>query len=135
EASWEEAMDLLVRKARETKEEYTPGAIAFYNTGQLLLEEYYALTLVGSVGIGSPHIDGNTRLCTATAALALIESFGTDGNPGSYEDLDITDAIVNIGHNTAFSQTVLWARILDRLHGPNPPRLVVIDPRKTDTAK
>ena len=34
-------------------------------------------------------MDGNTRLCTATAAASLKESFGADGQPGSYADLDV----------------------------------------------
>src|SRR5690606_12326971 len=77
----------------------------------------------------------NTRLCTATAAMALIESFGTDGDPGSYTDFDETSTIVLFGHNMANTQTVLWSRILDRLEGPNPTTLVVVDPRRTVTAK
>jgi ferredoxin-nitrate reductase len=91
--------------------------------------------MMGDAGVGTPHMDGNTRLCTATAAMALIESFGSDGDPGSYTDFDVTDAIFHVGHNIASTQTVLWARVLDRLHGPNRPRLVVVDPRRTATAK
>jgi ferredoxin-nitrate reductase len=133
--SWDEAMDLLVRKARETKERYTPGAIGFYNTGQLLLEEYYTLAILGDAGIGTAHMDGNTRLCTATAAMSLIESFGTDGQPGSYTDFDVTDCIFMIGHNMASTQTVLWSRVLDRLASADRPRLIVVDPRRTEPAK
>jgi ferredoxin-nitrate reductase len=133
--SWEEAMDLVVQKTREIKEKYTAQGIAFYNTGQLFLEEYYTLGLIGDIGVGTSHVDGNTRLCTATAAMALIESFGTDGDPGSYTDFDETSVIVLFGHNMANTQTVLWSRILDRLEGPNPPTLIVVDPRRTDTAK
>jgi anaerobic selenocysteine-containing dehydrogenase len=135
EVSWDRAMEELVAKVRSTKEKYSPGAIGFYNSGQLLLEEYYALAMVGDIGIGTPHMDGNTRLCTATAALALIESFGTDGDPGTYADFDTTDAIFLFGHNMAETQTVLWSRVLDRLEGPRPPKLVVVDPRRTATAK
>jgi len=134
-ATWDQAMDLIVQRSKELKEKYTGGTIGFYNTGQLFLEEYYTLAMVGDCGIGTPHMDGNTRLCTATAANALIESFGTDGDPGSYTDFDITDTILHFGHNISFSQTVLWARILDRRRGPNPPRLIVVDPRATPTAK
>jgi anaerobic selenocysteine-containing dehydrogenase len=134
-ASWDEAMGLVVQRSKEIKEKYTGGAIGFYNTGQLFLEEYYTLAIMGDCGVGTPHMDGNTRLCTATSANALIESFGTDGDPGSYTDFDLTDAIFHVGHNISFSQTVLWARILDRRRGPNPPRLVVVDPRATPTAK
>jgi ferredoxin-nitrate reductase len=134
EASWDEAMDLVVRTSKEVMETYTGGAISIYNTGQLFLEEYYTLAVIGKAGLRTPHMDGNTRLCTATAARALLESFGCDGQPGSYDDVDATDALFLVGHNVASQQTVLWARILDRLHGPRPPRLVVLDPRKTDTA-
>ena len=60
-----------------------PLSHAFYTSGQLMLEEYYTLAVIGKAGIGTPHMDGNTRLCTATAAAALKESFGTDGQPGT----------------------------------------------------
>src|SRR4051794_31473717 len=80
-------------------------------------------------------MDANTRLCTATAAAALKETFGADGQPGSYFDIDETDCIFHVGHNIASTDTVLWMRILDRLRGPKPPKLVVIDPRRTATAQ
>jgi anaerobic selenocysteine-containing dehydrogenase len=87
--------------------------------------------VIGKAGIGTPHMDGNTRLCTATAAAAFQESFGCDGQPGSYTDIDHCDALFLFGHNVAETQTVLWARMLDRLDGPNPPRPVCVDPRGT----
>jgi anaerobic selenocysteine-containing dehydrogenase len=133
-ASWDEALGLVVARTAVIKARYGAGAIGFYNSGQLCLEEYYTLSVMAEVGLGTTHVDGNTRLCTSTAAAALIESFGTDGAPGSYADLDMADAIFQIGHNMAHTQTVLWARILDRRRGPNPPRLVVVDPRRTPAA-
>lgn len=134
-ATWDTAMDQIVRRTKEIIDRYTGSAIGFYNSGQLFLEEYYTLSLIGNVGIHTPHMDGNTRLCTATAAMALIESFGTDGDPGSFADFDTTDAIMHVGHNISDTQTVLWMRILDRLHNTNRPKLIVIDPRRTETAK
>ena len=134
-ATWDQAMALIVNRSLETIERHTASAIGFYTSGQLFLEEYYTLAVIGKAGIGTPHMDGNTRLCTATSAAALKESFGTDGQPGSYKDIDTTDAIMLVGHNAASQQTVLWMRILDRRHGSNAPKLVAIDPRRTDTAK
>ncbi|MDZ8053382.1 MAG: molybdopterin oxidoreductase family protein [Aulosira sp. ZfuVER01] len=134
-ASWDEAMNLIVQRSQEIRDKYTSGAIGFYTSGQLFIEEYYTLGVIGKAGLGTPHMDGNTRLCTATAAAALQESFGTDGQPGSYTNLDTTEAIFHVGHNIASQQTVLWMRILDRLAGPNPPKIIVIDPRETQTAK
>lgn len=134
-ATWEEAMNLIVSRTKHLIKEFTPHSIAFYSTGQLMLEEYYALAIIGKAGISTNHMDGNTRLCTATAAAAMRESFGVDGQPGSYTDIDVTDTIMLVGHNMAATQTVLWSRILDRLEGPNPPKIICIDPRKTPVAE
>lgn len=133
-ASWEEALALVAARSADIKARYGAGALGFYNSGQLCLEEYYTLAVMAEIGLGTSHLDGNTRLCTSTAAIALIESFGTDGAPGSYTDFDTADAIFQIGHNMAETQTVLWARVLDRRRGPKPPRLVVVDPRRTPAA-
>ncbi|HLN56821.1 MAG TPA: nitrate reductase [Bacteroidales bacterium] len=135
ESSWDEAMNLIVRKTKEIRDKYTANAIGFYTSGQLFIEDYYTLAVIGKAGLGTPHMDGNTRLCTATSAAALKLSFGTDGQPGSYTDLDTTETIMLFGHNIAEQQTVLWTRILDRLAGPNAPKLIVVDPRTTITAE
>ena len=91
--------------------------------------------MVGKAGLSTLHMDGNTRLCTATAAASMRENFGSDGQPGSYTDIDTTACIMLVGHNMSATQTVLWARILDRLRGPDPPEVIVIDPRRSNCAK
>lgn len=65
----------------------------------------------------------------------MRESFGCDGQPGSYTDVDYTDCIFLVGHNISATSTVLWARMLDRLDGPDPPKVIVVDPRRSVTAK
>lgn len=135
ETDWDTAMGLVASHSRELLDEQGPTALGFYTSGQLFLEEYYTLAAIGHGAIGTNHMDGNTRLCTATAAAALKESFGCDGQPGSYSDIDHADVIALYGHNMAETQTVLWARVLDRLAGPNPPRLVCVDPRPTPVAR
>ncbi|WP_367138281.1 molybdopterin oxidoreductase family protein [Saccharothrix sp. HUAS TT1] len=132
---WDTAMDRVVRRSRELLDEQGPSALGFYTTGQLFLEEYYTLGVIAHGAIGTSHVDGNTRLCTATAAQALKESFGCDGQPGSYSDIDHADVIALYGHNMAETQTVLWARVLDRLAGPEPPELICVDPRRTEVAR
>jgi anaerobic selenocysteine-containing dehydrogenase len=135
ETDWDTAMDRVVGRTNELLEEQGPSALGFYTTGQLFAEEYYTLGLIAHGGLGTNHVDGNTRLCTATAAAALKESFGCDGQPGSYTDIDHADVIALYGHNMAETQSVLWMRILDRLAGPNPPRLLCVDPRPTEVAR
>jgi anaerobic selenocysteine-containing dehydrogenase len=135
EATWDDAMEAIVARSRELLDTVGPLSHGFYTSGQLFIEEYYALAVLGKAGIGTPHMDGNTRLCTATAASALKETFGADGQPGCYEDIDDCDALFLYGHNMAATQTVTWAHILDRLDGPNPPKLVAVDPRDTPVAR
>src|SRR5688500_6251568 len=108
ETDWEDAMGRVVERSKALLSQ--PGGwgrIGFYTTGQLFLEEYYTLGVIGKAGIGTPHMDGNTRLCTATAAAALKASFGTDGQPGSYTDVDACDAIALWGHNVDRKSTRL----------------------------
>src|SRR4051812_17438753 len=135
ETDWDTAMDAVAGRCRELLDEHGPSSVAFYTTGQLFLEEYYTLGLIAHGGIGTNHVDGNTRLCTATAAAALKETFASDGQPGSYTDIDHADVICLYGHNVAETQTVLWMRILDRLAGPRPPAIVCVDPRRTLVAE
>jgi ferredoxin-nitrate reductase len=132
---WDTAMDTIVEHSQQLLDERGPLSHGFYTSGQLTAEEYYTIGVIGKAGLATPHMDGNTRLCTATAAAAFMESFGTDGQPASYTDIEHTDAIFCFGHNVAETQTVLWARMLDRLHGDDPPTLVCVDPRRTEVAK
>src|SRR4051794_39139630 len=78
ETDWDTAMAAVAVRTRELLEERGPSSVGFYTTGQLFLEEYYTLALLAHGGIGTNHVDGNTRLCTATAAAALKESFASD---------------------------------------------------------
>ncbi|MFQ1000577.1 molybdopterin oxidoreductase family protein [Modestobacter sp. SSW1-42] len=135
ETDWDTAMGRIVETSKRLLQEKGPLSHGFYTTGQLFTEEYYALAVLGKAGVGTPHMDGNTRLCTATAGAALKETFGSDGQPGSYADIESTEAIFLYGHNMAETQTVLWMRVLDRLHGPDRPAIVCMDPRLTPVAR
>lgn len=135
ETDWDTAMDRIVQTSKRLLVEKGPLSHGFYTSGQLFLEEYYTLALIGKAGVGTPHMDGNTRLCTATAAASLKESFGCDGQPGSFADIGHCDAIFMFGHNMAETQTVLWGRVLDRIRGADPPVVVCVDPRNTAVAQ
>ncbi|MFD7436009.1 molybdopterin oxidoreductase family protein [Streptomyces sp. NPDC059861] len=135
ECDWDTAMERIVTRSRNLLDEHGAGSIGFYTSGQLFLEEYYTLAVLAKAGIGTNHLDGNTRLCTSTAAEALKQSFGCDGQPGSYDDIDHADVIALFGHNIAETQPVQWMRVLDRLDGGDPPRLLCVDPRPTPVAR
>ncbi|WP_077623725.1 molybdopterin oxidoreductase family protein [Sediminibacillus massiliensis] len=134
-ASWDEAMELVVRKSKQALKEKGGDGVSIYSTGQGFLEDYYTIGKIGRAGLKTHLLDANTRLCTATTEWCLIESFGSDGVPASFDDVDKADTIMLFGHNPAETGTVLWDRILTRKKATGKPYLIVVDPRKTPTAE
>ncbi|UOR10891.1 molybdopterin-dependent oxidoreductase [Halobacillus amylolyticus] len=135
EATWDQAMSKIVDKAKEVIQEKGPNGAAIYSTGQGFLEDYYTIAKIGRAGIGTHLLDANTRLCTATTEYCLIQSFGSDGVPASFEDLDHTDTVMFFGHNPAETGSVLFERVMTRKKKTGKPYMIVVDPRRTLTAE
>ncbi len=131
--SWDKALDLVARRFRETIERHGPGSVAFYVSGQLLTEDYYVANKLMKGFIGSANIDTNSRLCMSSAVAGHMRAFGEDVVPASYDDLDVADLIVLVGSNTAWCHPIVYQRIRARCDAG--ARLVVIDPRRTETAE
>ena len=131
--SWTEAMDFFIERFTRAWGKGHEN-LACYNSGQLTIEEFYALGKLWRGGLQSSNIDGNTRLCTATSATGLMANFGADGPVASYVDIDQADLLCLYGHNVAEVQTVLWERMLAAKHR-NGSRIIVADPRKTPTVR
>ena len=94
-------------------------------------EELAFLGALAKFGLGMVHGDGNTRQCMATAAVAYKESFGFDAPPYSYRDFEDSDVIVLVGSNLCIAHPILWERIC---RNPHDPEIIVVDPRRTETA-
>ena len=128
--SWDTALSTMATRFREVQEKYGPGSVGVISTGQLVTEEFYALGKLVQLGIGTPNYDGNTTLCMSTAVAGYKRSFGSDGPPGAYEDLERADVILLIGANIAENHPILcW-----RLRSNPGTTLIAVDPRVTKTA-
>ncbi len=131
-ATWDKAVDHVARRFRETIARHGPGSVAFYVSGQLLTEDYYVANKLMKGFIGTANIDTNSRLCMSSAVAGHVRAFGEDVVPASYDDLDAADLIVLVGSNTAWCHPVVYQRIRARCAAG--ATLVVIDPRRTETA-
>lgn len=129
--TWDEASSHFVTRMRALQETYGEGSLAFLSTGQMCSEEMALLGSFARFGMGMKHGDGNTRQCMATAAVAYKKSFGFDSPPYTYKDLEESDVIVLVGSNLCISHPILWQRVKQN---PRSPRIIVIDPRYTETA-
>ncbi|WP_375463071.1 molybdopterin-dependent oxidoreductase [uncultured Methylobacterium sp.] len=132
--SWESALGSIAGAFRRTAEQHGPEAIAFYLSGQLLTEDYYVANKLSKGFIGTPHVETNSRLCMSSAVAAHRRAFGSDTVPGCYADLDEADLIVLVGSNTAWCHPILFRRMVDA-RVKRGTKLVVIDPRRTETAQ
>ncbi len=133
-AGWDEALDLVAERFRETIAEHGPDSVAFYVSGQLLTEDYYVANKLMKGFIGSGNIDTNSRLCMASAVAAHVRAFGEDVVSASYADLDAADLIVLVGSNTAWCHPVTYQRVM-AARAERGTRVVVIDPRRTETCE
>ena len=133
-ATWDEALGHVAQGFQRVIDAHGPQAIAFYLSGQLLTEDYYAANKLIKGFIGSPNVDTNSRLCMASTVAGHKRAFGADVVPGCYEDLDCADLIVLVGSNAAWCHPILFQRIL-RNKQERGAKLVVIDPRRTATAE
>jgi assimilatory nitrate reductase catalytic subunit len=133
-ASWGDALDLVAKRFADTIAEHGPESVAFYVSGQILTEDYYVANKLMKGFIGTANIDTNSRLCMASAVAGHIRAFGEDVVPATYDDLDEADLIVLVGSNTAWCHPIVWQRI-EAARERRGTRLVVIDPRRTETAE
>jgi len=130
---WDDALDLVAARLRDTRAQYGPEAVAFYLSGQLLTEDYYVANKLLKGFLGSANVDTNSRLCMSSAVAAYKRAFGADLVPCSYADLEDCELLVMVGSNAAWTHPVIYQRIAaSKRHNPR-KRIVVIDPRRTDT--
>ena len=133
-ASWDKALGLVARRFRQTIAKHGPDSVAFYVSGQLLTEDYYVANKLMKGFIGSANIDTNSRLCMSSAVAGHIRAFGEDVVPASYADLEEAELIVLIGSNAAWCHPIVYQRI-QAARARRRAKLVVIDPRRTETAE
>jgi assimilatory nitrate reductase catalytic subunit len=129
--SWDTALDVFVTRMKAIAAKHGNEALAFLGTGQLPSEELALLGALAKFGIGMVHGDGNTRQCMATAVVAYKQAFGFDAPPYTYADLEQSDVLVFVGANPCVAHPILWARVCKN---PHDPTIVVVDPRRTETA-
>ncbi len=128
--SWEMALNHLVGRFLTIQRRYGPQALGVLSTGQLVTEEFYTLGKLIQLGFKTTNYDGNTTLCMSSAVAGYKRSFGSDGPPGAYEDLQCADLVFLIGANIADNHPILW----EHLKKNKNRTLIVADPRLSKTA-
>jgi assimilatory nitrate reductase catalytic subunit len=132
--SWEDATELAADKLAAIIQQHGPDAVAFYLSGQLLTEDYYLFNKVARALVGTNNVDTNSRLCMSSAVAGYKVTLGADAPPASYEDLSLADTVLIAGSNTAFAHPILFRRLEEAKAARPDMKVIVVDPRRTDTA-
>ncbi|MBI2710980.1 MAG: nitrate reductase [Actinobacteria bacterium] len=130
-AGWPDALREMCDRIKAIQAAHGADSVAFLSTGQIPTEEMALLGAVAKLGMGMVHGDGNTRQCMATSVVAHKEAFGFDAPPYTYADFEASDVIVLVGSNLAIAHPIMWERVA---RNPHRPEIVVVDPRRTETA-
>jgi assimilatory nitrate reductase catalytic subunit len=130
-ADWPTALELFCRRLQDIQKNHGPESVAFISTGQIPTEEMALLGSLAKFGMGIVHGDGNTRQCMATSVVSYKQSFGFDAPPYTYDDFEESDVIVLVGSNLCIAHPILWQRVM---RNKRQPEIIVIDPRRTETA-
>jgi assimilatory nitrate reductase catalytic subunit len=133
-ATWDDVLDFAAEKFADCIRRHGPDSVAFYISGQLLTEDYYVFNKLAKGLIGTNNVDTNSRLCMSSAVTGYKLTLGADAPPACYEDIDYAKCLFIAGSNTAYAHPVTFRRI-EEARARNPKlRLIVVDPRRTDTA-
>ena len=133
QADWDTALNDVAENFSRVIKQHGPDAVAFYVSGQLLTEDYYVANKLMKGFIGSANIDTNSRLCMSSSVAGHKRAFGSDTVPCSYTDFESADLVVLTGSNTAWCHPVLFQRLRQAKKDRPQMRVVVIDPRETET--
>ena len=128
--SWDKAFEETAKRIKDIQEKYGKESFAFISTGQLDTTEMALIGHIGRTYLGG-NGDGNTRLCMATSVVAHKQSFGFDAPPYSLKDLELSDTIFLFGANPVVAHPIIWGKIRDNKNA----KIIVVDPRKSETAK
>lgn len=134
-SDWDTALEHAANVFADTIAEHGPDSVAFYISGQLLTEDYYCFNKLARAVVGTHNIDSNSRLCMSSAVVGYKRSLGADAPPCSYEDLESSDCVMIVGSNMAYAHPVLFRRLEEAKSRRPQMKVVVIDPRRTDTCE
>lgn len=133
--SWDAALTLATDKFAQVITEHGPDAVGFYISGQLLTEDYYVFNKLAKGLIGTNNVDTNSRLCMSSAVAGYKATLGADAPPACYDDLKHASTLFITGSNTAYAHPILYRRIEDAKRANPALKMIVADPRRTETAE
>jgi formate dehydrogenase major subunit len=74
EAEWDEALDLVARRFKETKAAHGPDALSFIASSKCTNEEAFLMQKLARAVIGTNNVDNCSRYCQSPATMGLLRT-------------------------------------------------------------
>jgi len=126
EASWDEALELVVKKLRG----YTPDEVGVIASAKCTNEENYVMQKFARAVLGTNNVDHCARLCHAPTVAGLVQSFGSGAMTNSINEICDAACILAIGTNTTEDHPVIGLEVKRAVN--NDGKLIVANPRQID---
>jgi assimilatory nitrate reductase catalytic subunit len=133
--SWDAALDLVSDRIAGIVQAHGPDAVGLYLSGQLLTEDYYVFNKLTKGLLGTNNVDTNSRLCMSSAVAGYKLTLGADAPPACYDDVNHTQCLFIVGSNAAYAHPILFRRVEEAKRANPAMKVIVADPRRTDTAE
>ncbi len=132
--SWDTALERAAAVFNSIIKKHGPDSVGYYISGQCLTEEYYLVNKLVKGFLKTNNIDTNSRLCMSSAVVGYKKTFGEDAVPIAYDDIELADTFLITGANPAWCHPILFRRIEQHKEKNPKVKIIVVDPRKTDSA-
>ncbi len=134
--SWDNALNKVAGKFKDLQQKYGKDAVAYYGSGQCMTEESYTFNKLWKGGYRSNMVEGNPRLCMASAVGGYVTTYGTDEPAGSYADIEKARTFFLCGSNMSECHPIIFRRVArQKLKEPDRINVIVCEPRMTSTAR
>ena len=130
--TWDEAFAMIRRHLGPLREQ-DPDSIYVFASARCTNEESYLAQKFARAVIGTNNVDNCARMCHAPSVYALTRVFGGGASTNSMEDLEEASCVLIWGYNPFETHPMLFQHVTAaRKAGA---KLIVVDPRMTQTAK
>ncbi len=133
-ASWDEALELVVSKLKDTQKNYGNDSVAFFSSAKTTNEENYLMMKLARAVFKTNNVDHCARLCHSSTVLGLAATFGSGAMTNSISCMEKSDCILVTGSNTTEQHPLIGSRIIENVTKRG-ARLIVADNRRIRLAK
>ncbi len=133
EVSWDEAYAYAASEFKRIQAKYGKRSVGGITSSRCTNEETYLVQKLIRGGFGVNNVDTCARVCHSPTGYGLGQTYGTSAGTQNFDSVEDSDVIMVIGANPAAGHPVFASRMKKRIR--EGAKLIVIDPRRTETVR